>query len=227
MSTPILWPRDLLRPQSYSPGYDPQSANGGRLTLSGRIDNGGVPGRGIWRPAWIDAPVRTPAERAAVMALDAAVMGRDRPVLVPYLHGGHRPSGEAPAGEPTFEDGASFADGTTFATRATAAHVATDANAGDVMVRIRKRQCGPIAAGHTFSIEDHLYRVRSVEEQDDDFATVEILPELRADIENGDWVEFDRPVVRCRLADPTALSPEWSAPFRTALTVQFVEDTAP
>ena len=225
MTTPVLWPTALCRPAGWTAGYDPLAASGGRTALSGRLDNVQAPGRGIWRPAYVDVPIWTRAAREAIGVMEGLVLGRDTPVLVPYHHGGIGPF-QAPREASTFDDGAEHEDASLVAPR-TVALVRRDASAGAVTVRIDKVDCGTIRPLHAFSVGTGLYRVRSVEEQSDAFAIVEIYPELRSDIAEGDWVEFDRPIVKCRLLDPRALSAEWTAGFKSVVTVQFIEDTTP
>ncbi|ORE94099.1 hypothetical protein ATO13_08496 [Stappia sp. 22II-S9-Z10] len=223
--TPVLWPVPLRRVQGWSDGYDPQAASGGRQALSGRLGNVHAPGRGIWRPYYLDVPVWTRPAREALLVMEGLILGRDAPILVPYHHRGFGPF-LADRATSTFDDGSAYGNGSLIAPR-TVALVRRAAEAGEVMVRITKTDCGAIRAGHAFSIDGHLHRVRSVETQNAGWAEVEIYPELRADVLVDDWVEFDRPVVKSRLLDPRALAAEWGAASNAMISVQFIEDTTP
>ena len=203
--SPVSWP-DVLRPGRFYPGLDPLAATGGKAAVSGRVKNNAAPTLGIWRPVYGDILIWTAAQRSALAEFEVKVLGRDRPINVPYLHAGIGP----------FVAGA-----------ATVTSVAADADAGDTSLSITKTAAGTLGAGHAFSIGTHLYKVHAVTAQDGASATVDIVPELRADIAAGATIRFDNPIVKCRLVDPRALSPDFDQAYKARITLQFIEDTTP
>ncbi|WP_269581978.1 hypothetical protein [Roseibium sp. Sym1] len=228
MSVPtyIEWPRDLLPPRHVNPGFSAQSGGGQQLSLTGRLNNGGIPGRGIWKPTFIEIPVHEAVNLDEWMALDGQIMGRDLPIAVPYYHKGRYPKfGEIETC--TFSDGATFDDGTEFISSGTHVIVTDFAAAGATTINITKIECGTIQTRDVFTICLHQYKVRSIVSQSTSSASITIAPELRADAFPRDEVDFVYPVVKSRLIDPEAMAIEfqygdWSFP-----KIEFIEDTAP
>lgn len=220
----VIWPRDLCAPSEWTAGYNPQDGGGDQLSLSGRFHTSSV-GRGIWQPS-LSVFVHENRNYEAWLGLEAQISGRDMPVLVPYYPGEVAPFLTAITAS-TYSDGATFSDGSRFAGFRSRTSVASNAEAGAVFIDITKEYCGDIQSGHVFSIGPHLYRVRFVEEQTEISARVEVHPDLRADIVAGDIVEFNNPVVKCRLTNPQAFAQAVAPPFTGNFTLQFIEDTSP
>ena len=75
-----------------------------------------------------------------------------------------------------------------------------------------------------FSIGERMYQIKSISEQDDTTATIRIWPPLRDFVGSGAELEFDRPVLRVRLATDQEMDlplefGRWSFP-----SVNFIED---
>jgi hypothetical protein len=226
MADTIDWPRDLVAPRHWNRGFNPQSLNDDRLSLSGRLSNGGTASRGIWAPSFVDVPVNEARNLAAWQALEMQINGRDFPINVPYYPRGKYPkAGEvATAG---FSDGALFSDGTGLLGAGTTAIAGAVSAAGSVLVTITKTCCGTVKPGHAFSVNGHLYAVRFVEAQDDETAVVEVAPELRQAILPRDEIEFTFPVLTARLKNPRAFAQQLQYGRFGLFTVQFIEDTTP
>ena len=79
---------------------------------------------------------------------------------------------------------------------------------------------GTIQPGNYLSINDRLYIVRKTPTP----TTVEIWPPLRAAVTAGDWVEFDNPTCRMRLASDQEMSVDFQRLRFGNATVSFIED---
>ncbi|WP_102867642.1 hypothetical protein [Pseudovibrio exalbescens] len=222
----IEWPRELISPRHYTPGFDPQTNPQDRMSLTGRLGNSSVPGLGIWRPRFSEVPVHQRMNQSAFDALAAQMNGRDVHVLLPFYHFGKYPKG-ADRAEVGFSDGTEFESGVCFVSTGTTALVAEYAEAGSVKITIRKLLCGAIAPGHVFSIGWHLYQVRFVESQNDELVVVEIRPELRDDIMIRDEVEFTLPWVMATLVEGMGMDFDQQFGRYGTPTLQFIENTAP
>ncbi|WP_298958365.1 hypothetical protein [uncultured Roseibium sp.] len=225
LTTYLDWPRCLLPARHFDRGLTPQSAGGNQLSLSGRLNNGGVPGFGIWKPRFLETPVHR--YRDSFIAIEGQVLGRALPIMVPYYHNGFYPKASEPEDVP-FSDDATFSDGSEWLSSGTHVVVKTFAAAGTAQLTVTKIACGTIQTGHVFSIGLHQYQVRSVvDDQTDSEATFLIAPELRTDVLPRDEVDFVFPAVKCRLIDPSVLSVSWQFNQWAFPTIEFIEDTSP
>ncbi|WP_057465667.1 hypothetical protein [Pseudovibrio sp. POLY-S9] len=222
----LEWTHGLLAPRHYSSGLDPQETPEERMSLTGRLANGAVPGLGIWRPKLVEIPVHKSLNLEVYEGIVAQLHGRDVPVLLPFYHYGRYPKASDPS-ETTFSSGQTFEGGAGFFVSGTTALIAKKADAGTVFVCIKKVSCGKIRPGHAFSVGWHLYQVRFVEEQDGAIAKVQIRPELRADVYIRDEVEFVRPVVMVTVVDGAAFNVEMQFGRYAEPSLQFIENTKP
>jgi hypothetical protein len=222
----LEWPHGLLAPRHYSSGLDPQETPEERMSLTGRLTNGAVPGLGIWRPKLVEIPVHQSLNLEVYEGFVAQLHGRDLAVLLPFYHYGKYPKASDPS-RMIFSNGQTFEGGAGFFASGTTALIAKKADAGGVFVSIKKVSCGKIRPGHAFSVGWHLYQVRFVQEQDDAAATVQIRPELRADVFIRDEVEFVRPVVMSTIVNGEAFNAEMQFGRYAAPSLQFIENTKP
>jgi hypothetical protein len=224
LTTYIEWPRCLIAARHFDRGFSPQSAGGAQLSISGRLNNGGVPGYGIWKPRFVETPVHS--QRNGFIALEGQILGRDLPVMVPYYHNGYYPKASDPVDVP-FDDDATFDDGSEFVSLGTHVVASAAASAGATSLTVNKITCGTIQTGHVFSIGLHQYQVRTVTSQTDSAATFTIAPELRKAVLPRDELDFVYPAVKCRLIDPEGLSVVWQYNQWAFPTIAFIEDTSP
>ncbi|MDX5595658.1 hypothetical protein [Pseudovibrio sp. SPO723] len=222
----IEWPRELISPRHYTPGFDPQTNPQDRMSLTGRLGNGSVPGLGIWRPRFSEVPVHQRINQSAFDALAAQMNGRDVHVLLPFYHFGKYPKGSDPV-DVGFANGMDFDGGNRFVSTGTTALVAENAFAGSAAVQISKVACATIIPGHAFSIGRHLYQIRFVDMQNDNTAQVRIRPELRDDILIRDEVEFARPWVMATLVEGMGMDFDQQFGRYGTPSLQFIENTAP
>ncbi len=225
LPTYLEWPRDLIPPRHFNPGFTPQSAGGNQLSISGRLNNGGVPSFGLWKPSFEEVPVFD--YRNSFIAIEGQVLGRNLPIMVPYYHNGFYPKASDPA-TATFSDDSTFSDGTSWVTSGTHVIVKTFAAAGATQLTVTKIACDTIQTGHVFTTGMHMYKVRSVVDgQSSTEATLIIAPELRADALPRDEVDFVYPAVKSRLIDPAGLSVAFQYNVYAFPTFAFIEDTSP
>lgn len=199
--TTVFWPMDLLIPQKVRFDIAPRSLSG-PAAISG-FSQVVSSDAGIWLATFSDIPVKTRAEVNTWRAISALLEGRTGSLIVPlstpWLY---QPSytGEWETSVPHSDD-SYFSDGTGYlssdnviyftsaaALRATSATVTIDQAPNDMQ------------PGQHFSINDSLYRLKTVVYSSATSATITFTPPLRAAAAALTELEFDRPTCTMRLA---------------------------
>ena len=217
----LRWPVHVLRPQNVA--FDlaprslaaPPSASGfGQVVASDA---------GIWKVTFGNLIVRRRADVIVHRAIANLLEGRLNPILVPLCRG-YQP---VPAGSAALyaavphSDTAFFDDDAGYIGRVI--DVVTDGAwaARSVSGFVGVNYAGRIEPGQHFSVGERLYRVRSF---DTETGAITFRPPLREAVPSGVNLEFDDPVVRCRLADDAGMDLELQLRRFGNPTVQFIED---
>jgi hypothetical protein len=143
----------------------------------------------------------------------------------PYLYYYADPSGAlATDDDRGYYDSSLFADGSPFDSTLIVASVGASAAAGTATINMQAAAIGDVQAGHLFSIENRLYRITGVTDNGSGNYDLSIWPPLRLAVSAGDWMEFDNPKCRMRLASDQEMSLDLSGHRFARPTVNFIED---
>jgi hypothetical protein len=217
----IRWPCDVLRSQNIAADIAPRSL-AAPSSVSG-VAQVVASDAGIWKVTLGNVLVRDRASVITFRAIANLLEGRLNPILVPLCRA-YQP---VPAGSVGLyeavphSDDAFFGDDTGYVGRVidvvTVGTWAARAVSGFVAVNY----AGTIEPGQHFSVGERLYRVRTF---DPDIGAMTFRPPLREAIPSGTNLEFDDPVVRCRLADDAGMDLDLSMRRFAQPSVSFVED---
>lgn len=220
----LVWPAAALPAQAVS--FNPQFRNtrGGAAVAHGE-EQVIASDAGRWAVTLDPVVVRRSANARLWKALQVLLEGGLSTVLLPVCPRGGRPF---PAGVTALPDAvphsddAPHDDDAPYDGGAIDVTLAASAALRETALSLTKTVCGDLEPGHEFSLGERLYRIRTVTAQTSTAATVTVWPPLREAVAAGGRAEFDRPVLRARLAGDQALDIVWTHGFSTA-TVAFVE----
>lgn len=222
MATP-RWPCDVLRAQNIAADISPRSLAAPPSTSGfGQVVASDA---GIWKVTLGNVLVRDRTSVITFRAIANLLEGRLNPIIVPLCRA-YQPVPDGAVASGLYEqvphgDETLFGDGTGYVGRVidvvTVGAWAARAVSGFVQVNY----AGRIEPGQHFSIGDRLYRVRTF---DEDTGAITFRPPLREAVSSGAQLEFDDPVVRCRLADDAGMDLELAFRRFGNPTVNFVED---
>jgi hypothetical protein len=225
MPTP-LWPLDVLPPRNPSFDLAPRSLSG-PASISGHVQVA-ASDAGIWTATYDAVPVVNDQKVKAWRAIDMLLEGRLFPILVPFSRLYQPvPAGAVEAGlydAIPHADDAFFNDDTGYVGRVIdvtlAGSIATRSVAASVVIHNAAR----LEPAQHFSIEERLYRLRTVVYTSETTADITFRPPLREAASLGAQLEFDDPVCRMKLASDGEMKlpleyARWGFP-----TVNFVED---
>lgn len=222
MATP-RWPCGVLRAQNIAADIAPRS-----LAAPPSVSGFGqvvASDAGIWKVTLGNVLVRDRASVIAFRAIANRLEGRLNPILVPLCRA-YQPVPEGAVEAGLYEavphgDEAFFSDGSGYVGRVidvvTVGAWAARAVSGFVAVNY----AGTVEPGQHFSVDGRLYRVRTF---DADTGAMTFRPPLREAVPSGAQLEFDDPVVRCRLADDAGMDLELALRRFGNPTVNFIED---
>lgn len=226
----IIWPCSRLVPRNIS-------VDSASRTMAGPASVSGftqvvASDAGLWKATYEEIPVRDTQGVGLVQlwrAIAVQAEGRLNPLLI-CVHDIERkpyPAGTSDAdleGQVPHADDALFDDDTGYVSSVIDVSLSANAAVRATTLVVTKSLSGDLEPGHRFSIGERLYQIRSVTNQDAASATIKIWPPLREAWSTGARLEFDRPVLRVRLASdkemdlPLELG-RWSFP-----SVNFIED---
>jgi len=221
----IRWPEDVLRPQNVSFNIAPRSL-AGPTSVSG-VTQIVASDAGLWKITFGSIIVK---DRAAVIthrAISTLLEGRLQPILVPFCRA-YQPASAVGTADGLYDevphsDDAFFDDDTGYVGGSTeVVSAAMDARAVSGAVTIAYG--GPIEPGQVFSIGERAYRLRTVVYTGTNTANITFRPPLREAAPYGTFLNFDDPIVRCRLASDDSMDLELALRRFATPTVQFVED---
>lgn len=216
------WPQNLLVPQKAKLIVQPFNTVGGMGFTNVQQVIGNTPGR--WRLDLSGIRIKTTAQRAEWDKLEFGLQGQAFTVGVPIYRW---MEGLVPW--PTV-DGVVTTSAPGYTSPVIAAYADAQALEGTVTIVIRMEAGAPIVSPYVFGINYKVYGIIKVTAQGSSGGfttyTCKIWPPIRERIEANDRLEFDNPILRCRLADDNqmAVTGGWDYWKRGSPDVSFVED---
>ena len=220
----IVWPEDVLSPNSLQANIVPFSRIGGR-TLTARAKTTRTD-RGFWRVELSGIHLGSSHERRAWQAIRSTLAGRAGLIAVPvwsfdsapYLNGCIENRVCTP-----FSQGECFEDGSSFEDASICVQTVDDIPLGATVCRLRLINGEADLSGVRFSYGNALYETGQLLDLEDDIFTVRLAISCRAPIPAGVELEFDRPTCLCRLADDSAMDLALSHHGNDIVSVAFTE----
>lgn len=219
----IRWPWSVLPPRNLSVDIAPRSL-AGPTSVSGKTQVVSSDA-GLWTLALEQVPVVSDDAIKTFRAIATLLEGRLNLIVVPIsrFYQPVYPNADALGlyDAVPHSDGTTFSDGTGYvggSIKVTAAH---DAAIRATSLGVLVAYGGDIQPGQHFSIDERLYRIRTF---DPVSGAMTFRPPLREAVTTGTELNFDDPVVRCRLASDAEMNlpldlGRWSFP-----DVKFIED---
>lgn len=225
MPSPISdWPIAVLTPKH--PAFWPSGGvkkgpdSVSQLQLLDTLDGGP-----IWEARYAMIPVYCRSRILAAQAIQGLAMQGVGLFRVWRYPGDRSPSPGLVDGVP-FSDGATFSDGSLFAGVSMAASMVAAAELFDSVVEITADQ--PLEAGMEFSLFDaaagwRMHRIVRVLSEDGEAIVAEIIPPLRFDVIEGQYVDFVDPSCTMRMTNASTFLQmlEWNE--YADLTAEFEE----
>jgi hypothetical protein len=213
------WPRGVLRPSNVLPPTLNERNMATNPAISGytQVVSSGPP---IWTARFGNIDIRTSQQRLAWKALAALLEGRRNIVIVPFCGGDQPKSIGADRTTVPHDDDTPHDDDAPYSQKANEVYLSASSSAGAISLTFNVVVAGTIEPGHYLSINDRLYIIRKTPTP----TTVEIWPPLRAGVNAGDWVEFDNPTCRMRLASDQEMSVDFQRLRFASPSVNFIED---
>ena len=216
------WPCEVLRARNASFNLNERTL-GTSPSVSGhtQVVSSGPP---IWSATLGEIDIRTKEQRLTFKALGALLQGRLNTIRVPMCMGDQPTAFGYPAESLPFSDDAPFDDDSTFYHSAMSVEANGASAAGAVSVSVVAYLIGAIQAGQHFSVDERLYRIVGVTNNGGGNYDLSIWPPLRVAIPDGEFLEFDSPTCRMRLASDQEMSLELKGRRFGNPTVSFIED---
>lgn len=233
MAADFVWPVCTLTPADITASPVSQNTSGGQ-SLTGREQViGNTPGR--WTISLSGVRLQTKQQVKCWEALQAALDGRNKTILVPILGSLFAPwpvvNGKEVRtyGDIPFDDGSLFDDGAGFYLPVIDAVTVGTVAVGAVTAQIQVNYGAELEARNDFGVGDYAYRITEVlsvdETGDAPIYSVKFRLPAREAIPDGTSLDFDKPMIRCRLAsdDGMVLNRKfWK--YGDNASVSFVED---
>lgn len=219
------WPQNILVPQKAKLIVQPFNTVGGVGFTNVQQVIGNTPGR--WQLDLSGVRVKTNAQRLEWEKLEIGLQGQANTVGVPIYRW---MQGLVPW--PTI-NGILTTSAPGYNTPVILTYANAQALEGTNTITIRLEQGAAIQAGYYFGINYKVYAIKKVTAQGMSSGspsyptyTVTIWPPIRERIEADDQLNFDNPILRCRLADDKqlAVAGGWDKWKRGSPDVSFVED---
>ncbi|MGO1160537.1 hypothetical protein ACTOV4_01105 [Brucella sp. C7-11G] len=225
MVTPI-WPRSVLKPKRASFNIASRTL-AGPSSVSG-LSQVSASDAGIWKATFADIIIKRGS--SAVLAYSAIAMlleGRLLPILLPRC-GAHQPY------EPDWSgllkgvphsDTSPFSDAALYRSRAIDIRLTSNIPLRGTTANVALVTAGQLQPGQDFSVGERMYRIRTVQMNGANAATITFRPPAREAVAAGTEMEFDNPVCRMRLASDAEMDMDLDliAPW-SFHTVNFIED---
>lgn len=225
----IHWPMEKLKPQDVSVDINhrslrgPSASNGFTQVVSNSA--------GIWRVTYSGIPVYDTSRIRLWRALDTLTEGQLNPIVIPIYDHPRSPGGFGELGKniyygmkATFSDGGIFDDLSCFQGGYMNAKAISSAATGTVTISMSKDVPATIEPGHRFSVNNCLYQVKSIISQTNSQASFIVRPPLRQPIQIGDYLDFDFPKIRVRLASDSEMSLPLDYNRNSFPNISFIED---
>ena len=220
-----VFPTHLLNPQTIKADVRPTMIDGG-TAINGDTTEIQTDGGGRWEIIYSGITLRTPQMIRLWDAWTSYMPGKAFLVPLASLLTAPRPaSGLHPArpsaisgDDPMFPESVAFAQ--PYIEAATVGNAALRAT----QLTINVSRGGRIQGGEKCSIGGRGFKIERVIARDQQQATVIVSPPARAAIPSGSAVNYDWPVVRCKLVPGQDLAPALLFGKRAEMSISFVED---
>lgn len=221
----IIWSCSVLTPKSraINPAY--RSVSGG-VALNG-FSQVVTSDAGIWKATFEQVVIYNSDQVKAWRAIRAHAEGRLNPILISLCEGAIRPlqePGQRPFPPVPHGDNAFFRDETGYRNGIISVRLSHGAALRATVLMLSKIACGSLEPGQRFSLGERLYEIRKVFSQNANQAEVAVWPPLREAVGAGTDANFDRPVLRVRLATDEEMDLMLDLNRFALPTVNFLED---
>lgn len=227
MSDAIRWPCSVLKPRNrlVDPAY--RSVSGG--TAINGFTQVVSSDAGIWKATFEAIAIRNFSEVKVWRAIRAHSEGRLNPILISLCEGSIRPLAD-PSQKSIppvpHSDAAFFDDNSGYLSPNINIKIAQNAGLRATALTLNKIRSGALEPGQRFSVGERLYEIRKVVSQSSSQAEIAIWPPLREAVAAGADANFDRPVLRVRLATDGEMDLMLELNKFASPTVNFLEDMA-
>lgn len=198
-----VFPAHRFNPDPVSADVEVTTISGG-TAINGEEDVIATDGGGRWKITYSDIGLDDPELVRLWEAWRGELAGGATSVLVPILSlsTAPRPSDGQELLDPSdiYADDPEFPTEVRFRQPYIVAEVAADAALRATTLEIEVTQGSRAQAGQKFSIGTRAYKIVRVTARDGQSATCKILPPLREAVTTGAAIDFNWPVVECRLA---------------------------
>lgn len=222
-----IFPAHKFNPDPVKAGVSPRVITGGE-SLAGDTDVIATDGGGRWEIVYSDLDLDSPENQRLWEAWTSYMAGGARAFLAPVLSVDTAPRPVAGNGLATpsdiWADDDQFPTEVRFASPYIVAEVVDAAILRATTLTILVTQGARIQGGEKFSIGDRAYKIERVTARNGFEATCTISPPLREAVDAGAAVNFEWPVVQCRLAPGQDLNPDIQLGMYGSISVAFIED---
>lgn len=222
----FVFPAHRFNPNPVKAGVVERVVTGSE-SIAGDEDVVSTDGGGRWTIEYGEIDLDDPDMKRLWTMWSGHLAGGAQVVLVPVLTLDTAPRPFAGSGPATpsdiLTDDPDFPQSVGFAGTYIVANVAADAALRATTIEIEVSQGAQIKGGEVFSLGDRAHEIVRVTGRDGSKATCLIRPPLRGAVEEGASVNFDWPVVRCRMSPDQDTIPAMSLGYGSS-AVSFVED---
>lgn len=227
--TGLLWPIEALPPRHIAFDIAPRSI-AAPVAVSG-FGQVVASDAGLWKATYAEVPVHKDNDFDRVTcwwAIANLLEGRLTPILVPLLRR-YQPNQDVAATYGLYEDvphsdDAPFDDGAEYQGGANSVQLTSGLSVRAVSANVVVNYGGTIQPGQHFSIGERLYRVRTAVYTTPTTAAITFRPPLREPASDGEFLDFDEPVCRMRLAEDEGMNLPLDYGYWSFPAVNFIED---
>lgn len=224
MALPIF-PVHLFRPSAVKADVRASLISGG-VSLSGEEDVIQTDGGGRWEITYSGINLRTPEMLRLWDMWTSFMPGQVFLVPLVSVSTSPRPSAAGGLARPSaiLANDKHFPTEVKYAAPYIVAQAAAAAALRSTSLAINVSQGARIQGGERFSIGERAFKIERVVSQSGQQATVKVSPPARSAVSAGAAVNFEWPVVCCRLAMGQDLAPDIAWGRRAEVSISFVED---
>lgn len=219
----IRWPVHVLAPRTVSFDVAPRTL-AGPSSISGATQVVSS-SAGLWKATFADIVIAKEQHTLAWRAISALLEGRLGTILVPLCRG-YQP---VPSGADNLydavphSDDAFFSDDSGYVGRVIDVQLTGAITKGATAATVSVGYADTLQPGQHFSLGERLYRLKSVKYTSDTAAAITFTPPAREAAGIGDYLEFDDPVVKMRLASDSEMDLSLDMRRFATPTVNFIE----
>lgn len=224
----IYWPEEVLKPQAVSANIVPRNLRGPANSRGfAQVSSNSA---GLWSIEFTDIPVVSANAIKAWRSVASIMEGQANPIVVPLLDFSRAPT---PSGltrnsfcanmTVPHSDDTPHDDGSPYAQGWNDIRVAQVANTGAVQISVTKVGSGTLETGQRFSINDRANEIKSIVSQDATSAVIKLVLPLREPIYTYEYLEFDRPRTKVRLASDDEMNLDLAYNRHGFKSVKFIE----